>query len=62
MEAQEEAVKTDGDFAMLTRITTEFSTNSEYTNPYAKGHYNNRTMEIIGTEAGTVLAETVNNI
>lgn len=59
MEAQEEAVKTDNDFVMLTRITTEFSTDSEYTNPHAKGHYNNKAMEIIGTEAGTALAETI---
>lgn len=59
MRAQERAVETDKDFVMLTRICTEMSKDATCLNPKAKGHYNNASMDIIGREAGTTLAEYV---
>lgn len=57
MRAQERAVETDKDFVMLARICPELSLNDTYINPKASGHYNNAGMEMIGTEAGKMLAE-----
>ena len=54
--AQERVVSEDSDFVMLTRVCTELSMNKDYINPEASGHYNNKGMEIIGTEAGKALA------
>lgn len=54
--AQEEAVQTDGDFIMLTRICEELSRdcfNKEYMSVY--GHYNNKAQDMIGKEAGNSL-------
>ena len=56
MEAQENVVKADSDFVILTRICPQISRDSHYMNPYASGHYNNRGMEMIGMEAGAALA------
>jgi len=56
MTAQENVVKKDSDFVMLTRICPQISLDSHYMNPYVSGHYNNTGMELIGTEAGTALA------
>lgn len=57
MNAQELAVNKDEDFVMLTRICTELSMDSEFLNPNAEGHYNNKAMKIIGEKAGYGLAE-----
>ena len=57
MEAQENVVKADSDFVMLTRICPSISRDSKYMNPLASGHYNNMAMDIIGAEAGTALAK-----
>lgn len=56
--AQEEAVQTDSDFVMLTRICGELSRdgfNKEYMSVY--GHYNNKAQDMIGEEAGTALGK-----
>jgi hypothetical protein len=55
MSAQEELVKEDNDFVMLTRVCTELSVNKKYINPFAEGHYNNRAMKIIGKSAAKAL-------
>ena len=57
MRAQKKAVEIDSDFAMLTEVCAALSLNQQYINPFAEGHYNNRAMEIIGSEAGQALAE-----
>ncbi len=57
MRAQERATREDEDFVMLTRICTELSLQSEYINPNAGGHYNNKAMELIGEVAGKALAK-----
>ena len=55
MNAQERAVKEDGDFLMLTRITAELSKDPKYLNPETAGHYNNEGLALIGKEAGAAL-------
>ena len=55
MNAQERAVKEDGDFLMLTRITAKLSRDHRYLNPEAAGHYNNEALSLIGREAGEAL-------
>lgn len=57
MRAQERAAETDGDFAMLTRLTKTLSRDPEYINPRACGHYNNKAMELLGAAAGEALAK-----
>ena len=57
MASQEKAVKEDSDFVMLTRVCSELSRQKEYINPKVTAHYNNKGMEIIGTEAGKSLAK-----
>ena len=52
MHAQEQAVESDSDFVMLTKICPKLSQQAEFINPQADGHYNNAGMEIIGREAG----------
>lgn len=59
MEAQERAVREDGDFLMLTRITGELSRDPAYLNPEAAGHYNNEGLKRIGFEAGKTLGRTI---
>ena len=61
MHAQEKAVQQDSDFLMLTRVCAELSTKPEYITPGVSGHYNNRAMEVIGTEAGEALAKCREN-
>ena len=56
MSAQEELVATDLDFVMLTRLCPYICKLPEYINPEAMGHYNNRAMELIGTDAANALA------
>ena len=60
MTAQEEIVKEDSDFIMLTRVCTELSVNKKYINPFAEGHYNNRAMKIIGKSAAKALVAFAN--
>ena len=60
MGAQEEAVKTDKDFVMLTRITSELSMDKQYISCECDGHYNNKAMKIIGKEAGLKLSNIAN--
>lgn len=57
MKAQDAVCAEDPDFAMLTRITAELAQNPAYMNPNARGHFNARGLEIIGTEAGATLAK-----
>ena len=59
MQAQETIVQKDSDFLMLTRICAELSTKPEFITPEVPGHYNNRAMEIIGTEAGIALVKQI---
>ncbi len=56
MKAQELAVKRDGDFVMLTRITASLSLDKRWINPEAAGHFNNAAMKRIGSRAGARLA------
>lgn len=59
MTAQENVVKVDSDFVMLTDVTASLSENPEYLNPKEYGpHYNNAGMKIIGEAAAKKLAET----
>lgn len=60
MRAQEDCVRTDPDFIMLTRVCPEFSRNPDYIGRY-HGHYNNMAMEQIGKAAGSRLADEVNS-
>lgn len=60
MHAQDELAKTDGDFAILTRILSELSADQNYLNPAAVGHYNNEALKIIGETAGAALAKIRN--
>lgn len=58
MLAQDETVRADSDFAILTEITKKLSIDKAYLNPMEYGpHYNNAGMEIIGSEAGNALAD-----
>lgn len=52
MRAQDRVAREDEDFAILTDVTLRLSLDSEYINPDAVGHYNNRAMKIIGETAG----------
>ena len=56
MEAQERITREDDDFVLLTQICKKLSRDPEYLNPYAQGHYNNKAMAVIGTEAAKTLA------
>ncbi len=56
MRAQDEAIRRDKDFALLTDICARLSRDPAYLNPAAPGHYNNAGMELIGAEAGKTLA------
>lgn len=56
MKAQENAVKVDPDFIILTRILKKLSRRKKYLNPKEYGpHYNNEAMKIIGNIAGSKL-------
>lgn len=59
MQAQEDCVRQDGDFCMLTRIAARLSRDPAYLNPAAPGHYNNIGMERLGRAAGYALARAV---
>ncbi|MBR3934798.1 MAG: hypothetical protein IKJ68_12950 [Clostridia bacterium] len=55
--AQEAVCQMDDDFVMLTRLTSELELTKKYMNPYAKGHFSARGLELIGEVAGTFLGE-----
>ena len=61
MQAQEQIVLEDTDFIMLTQICKTISLDPTYINPTADGHYNNKAMSIIATEAGTTLSTVQNS-
>lgn len=50
--AQEEVCAEDGDFLMLTRITEELVSCSEYMNPRFVGHFGAKAQQLIGRHAG----------
>ncbi|MBQ8683686.1 MAG: hypothetical protein IJ518_04125 [Clostridia bacterium] len=56
MGAQEKLPAIDEDFVLLTQICKTISLDPEYINPDAEGHYNNKGLSLIGTEAGKALA------
>ena len=57
MQAQEDLCVKDRDFCMLTQICKTLSLDKANINPFAQGHYNNKAMVLIGTEAGKALAD-----
>ncbi len=57
MQAQEELPTIDSDFVMLTQICKSLSLDKSNINPFAQGHYNNKTISIIGKSAGDALAK-----
>lgn len=50
-EEQEQVVREDPDFLMLTRITEKLTQDTAYLNPFAVGYYNNEGMEVLGRSA-----------
>ncbi len=56
MRAQERACADDGDFLMLTRITSALSRDARYVNPHAPGHFDNAALAVIAAEAARTLA------
>lgn len=57
MTAQKHIPEVDKDFVMLTDICKKISMDSEYMNPNAGGHYNNKGMSVIGQKAGDTLGK-----
>jgi hypothetical protein len=56
MSAQDKIVGLDSDFVMLTEICKEISSDISNFNASDIGHYNNASLDRIGTEAGRALA------
>ncbi len=56
MKAQEAVCSNEGDFVMLTRITSELNDKKEFMNPNVKGHFSAKGLELIGETAGAALA------
>ena len=54
--AQDEICIENNDFIMLTDIATKLNEQSEYMNPYVRGHYSAKGLEKLGFEAGKTLA------
>lgn len=54
--AQDEICLENNDFLMLTDIATELNAQSEYMNPYVRGHYSAKGLEKLGSEAAKTLA------
>jgi len=55
--AQDEICREDGDFAMLTDIATELNEQNEYMNPFVKGHYSAKGLEMLGRAAAQTLSK-----
>lgn len=53
--AQSETCRENEDFLMLTEIATELNENPEYMNPFVKGHFSAKGLEMLGREAGKTL-------
>lgn len=53
--AQDEICREDDNFAMLTDIATELNDQNEYMNPYVRGHYSAKGLELLGTTAAKTL-------
>lgn len=53
--AQDEICQEDDDFVMLTDIATELNTKNEYMNPYVKGNYSAKGLELLGRLAAKSL-------
>ena len=60
IEAQERAAAVDGDFLMLSRLTETISRDPDFINPFERGHYNNRALTMLGTDAAETLARYAN--
>ena len=54
--AQDEICRENDDFLMLTDIATELNQQSEYMNPFVRGHFSAAGLEKLGAEAGKTLA------
>lgn len=59
IEAQDEICQENNDFLMLTTIATELNKRTECMNPFVKGHYSAKGLEILGETAGRALGEYV---
>ncbi len=62
MFAQEKAVETDSDFIMLSRNCPEFSLDKKRMNPFVEGHYNAKTLDLIGKINGRALGKYANGV
>ena len=57
--AQDEAVKRDSDFVILTDILEEMSLDNSNINPQAEGHFNNSALEKIGRISANALTKSI---
>ena len=55
--AQDEICREDESFEMLTDIATELNQIDEYMNPYVKGHYSAKGLELLGSSAAKALCK-----
>ena len=55
--AQDEICREDENFVMLTEIATELNEQSEYMNPYVRGHYSAKGLETLGNAAAKTLSK-----
>lgn len=57
--AQDEICRENTDFLMLTTIATELNQQPQYMNPFVKGHYSAKGLELLGVSGGKALGEFV---
>ena len=57
--AQDEICAENTDFLMLTTIATELNKAPQYMNPFVKGHYSAKGLEILGVSGGKALGKFV---
>lgn len=55
--AQDEICREKDDFVMLTDIATELNKKNEYMNPFVKGHYSAKGLELLGRVAAETLCK-----
>lgn len=55
--AQDEICREDESFEMLTDIATKLNQIDEYMNPYVKGHYSAKGLELLGSSAAKALCK-----
>lgn len=60
--AQDEICWESNEFLMLTDIATQLCANPEYMNPFVKGHYSAKGLELLGATAGEALGKYVKGI